>query len=308
MRHRFLVLSCGILLGLVGCDGEEMVDAGTDAGPAVEPSPLFGECASDAQCEGEGAICRTSADGFPGGYCTVPCSDRTPCDDGFVYNHCLSRGDEEQSYCELRCLNGLDCGRDGWTCLVQFADDSGACIPVCQNDDQCGDGAVCNTYTGECTTDAIPDTGAVTGEPCADNDSCRSGLCVPEINTQGQPTGWVGGYCISNCILPPGYNTNTFFEGDELPNAGCPGDAVCVPRSFGAASQRDLGSCYDQCTDAGQCRDGYTCLSTFLGGMASYPNGICVPIDCTGTACPTGYECVVINEGTMQERNVCAPM
>ena len=70
MRHRFWILNCGILLalivGLTGCDGDGGTDAGTDAGPGIEPSPLFGECQSNEQCLGEGAICRSSADGFPG--------------------------------------------------------------------------------------------------------------------------------------------------------------------------------------------------------------------------------------------------
>jgi len=301
---------CALAGGLVGCDDDGGSDGGVgDAGPGVEPSALFGACQQDSQCPGEGAICRTAAEGFPGGYCTVPCMDRTPCDDGFVYNHCLRRGDVEQSYCELRCLNGIDCGRDGWTCLNQFEDDSGACIPVCGSDEQCGDGAQCNPFTGECTTEPVPDIGAVTGETCANDDACRSGACITEVDDAGQPSGWVGGYCISNCILPPGYNTNSFFEGDALPSGSCPGDTVCLPRTFRAASRGDLGACYDQCTGDGDCRQGYTCLQEFRVGMgsASYSNGVCVPGNCMEDGCPTGYGCVVLNEGTMDARAVCAP-
>lgn len=311
MRHP-LVSFCGSLLALslsvTGCDGDGAADAGPPAMDAGEPAGLFAPCSADSDC-GEGSICRTSADGFPGGYCTVECTDRTPCDDGFVYNHCLARGESSASYCELRCLNGLDCGRDGWTCLPSFGDGSGACIPVCESDDQCGNGASCNVYTGECTTDAIPTTGATVGQTCADDDACRSGSCAVEINQAGDPTGFLGGYCVGNCILPAGYNTNTFYDGDALPNAGCPDDGVCLPRSFGAASQFDLGTCYGQCMGDGDCRPGYTCRQEFSagGGNFTYTNGICLPINCATTACPTGYECVTLNPGTDNERNVCGP-
>ncbi|MGE0784254.1 MAG: hypothetical protein AB7S26_01100 [Sandaracinaceae bacterium] len=310
-RARFAAAVLLAFSPLYGCDGDGGSDAGgSDAGAGLEMSTLFGECVDDSQCPGADAVCRTSAEGFPGGYCTVPCEDRTLCDDGFVYNHCLARGEDPATFCELRCLNGLDCGRDGWSCSTTFADGSGACIPVCSSDEQCGDGAMCNIYTGTCTTDAIPTTGSVTGEACDNGDQCKSGACIAEVDRNGVPTGWVGGYCTGNCILPAGYNSNSFFDGPELPNGGCPGDALCIPQTFAHSSQRDLGTCYDACTESGTCRGGYTCLTSFQtsGGAATYPTGICVPGDCTMAGCPTGYECQTLDAGTMNERSVCAPM
>ena len=308
LRHRLFVFFIALSLPLAGCDDDG--DGGTDAGPDIdagEPGGLFDACNSDADCGNE-AVCRTSADGFPGGYCTRACTDRTPCDDGFVYNHCLARGeDTEAQFCELRCLNGIDCGRDGWTCQAGiFPDDSGACIPVCSSDEQCGNGAMCNRYTGECSLESISPSGSIAGEACADNDGCRSGICNPEISDQtGNPTGWVGGYCLGYCILPSGYNTNTFYEGDALPSGSCPDDDICFPASFGAASQRDLGFCLDSCTTDGECREGYFCRSQFAIGMstASFTNGVCWPADCTMNGCPTGYECTMVGDGA-----VCAPL
>src|SRR5690606_5864553 len=110
------------------------------AGPPLMPSELFGPCQEDWQCPGEGAICRRATDGWPGGYCTVPCEDRTPCDFNGVYHHCVTRAGETQSYCERRCLNGIDCGRTAYTCAGELPPSGGLCIGVCASDDECGAG------------------------------------------------------------------------------------------------------------------------------------------------------------------------
>jgi hypothetical protein len=313
MNHRFLALVSVPLL-LVACDGTSPGDDGSvshpDAGPQLMPSTLFGACSEDWQCPGEGAICRTAADGWPGGYCTVPCEDRTPCDYNGVYHHCATRQGETQAYCERRCLNGLDCGRTAYTCADSQAAAGGVCIAVCSSDADCGDGTHCNTYSGECVEGEVPTTGALTGEPCDSNADCRSGQCATEIDPNGVPTGWVQGYCIGNCIIPPGFNSNNFFSGDMLPQGTCPGDAVCLPGQ--GQANGDLGTCYDQCMSDADCRDGYGCLQDIQlasGGAASYPNGLCVPKACNPAAddCPSGYECVTVNDAN-GARQVCAPM
>lgn len=297
---------------LVACDGGDPADGGIpleDAGPPLEPSELFGPCVEDWQCPGEGAICRTAADGYPSGFCTVPCEDRTPCDARGVYHHCLLREGEEQSYCERRCLNGIDCGRDAYSCTGELPPSGGLCIAVCSTDAQCGDGFACNTYTGQCVEGDVPTTGAVTGEACGSPDDCRSGQCVTEVNDAGVPTGWVGGYCAGNCILPSGFNNNDFFAGDALPQGTCPGDAVCLPAGDGQA-RGDLGRCYDQCAADGDCRPGYTCLTEIglaSGAVSVYTNGLCVPDDCGAAGCPSGYTCVSVTGSDGRPRNVCAP-
>lgn len=308
IRQFSFLVSSVMVLGLTGCDGGGGTDAGADdAGPGLEPSELFGPCEDDSQCPGEGAICRTAADGYPGGYCTVPCEDRTPCDVFGVYHHCARREGEEQSFCEQRCLNGLDCGRDAYTCAGELPPSGGACIGVCSSDEDCGGGFVCDPYTAVCST-SVTEVGAITGEPCADSDDCRSGQCFVDENAAGQPTGWAEGYCVSNCILPPGYNNNDFFAGDAFPNGGCPGDAICLPADFSQTAQRDLGRCYDQCVTDGDCRTGYACLKDIQlasGGTSSYSNGLCVPGDCRMTGCPTGYTCQTVTTTSGTTRNVC---
>jgi len=284
------------------------LDAGPgDAGDGLEMSDLFEACQADWQCPGEGAVCRSAIEGYPGGYCTVPCSDRTPCDTFGVYHHCATRQGEDQAYCERRCLNGLDCGRDGYTCVGELPPSGGFCIGVCQNDEQCGGTSVCDPYSAQCA-ETPTETGAITGEPCADNDACRSGQCIAEESEGGNPTGWIAGYCVSNCILPLGYNNSDFFAGDALPNGGCPGDAICWPADTASTAQRDLGRCFDQCTADGDCREGYTCLQEIGlggGGTSTYSNGLCVPGNCSADGCPSGYTCQPVPDGRGGTRNVC---
>lgn len=276
-RLHFLLLAC---LGLAACDSTASPDASTDSGGPLGPSELFGPCVEDWQCPGEGAICRTARDGMPGGYCTVPCADRTPCDYRGVYHHCVAREGELQAYCERRCLNGIDCGRDAYTCSAEELPPSGGvCIPLCSSDEQCGSGTRCNPYTGECVVGEVPTTGGETGAPCDRPQDCRSGLCVPEVDSTGAPTGWQDGYCYGSCILPSGFNNNTFYAGETLPQGTCPGDAVCLPAA--GQSRGDLGTCYAQCTRDDDCRAGYGCLKEFplnSGGVARYTNGVCVPL------------------------------
>lgn len=238
-------------------------------------SEMYGPCVIDAQCPGEGAVCRPNVDGFPGGYCTVPCDDRTPCEGlGTQNNHCVQLTGEDRAYCEVNCVNGRDCRGEGYSCLADQLPTGGLCIPVCNADAQCGAGAICDEHTGRCVPEGGEATGAITGEACASGDACASGACVPPAN------GFTGGYCISNCVLPMGFNTNTFFEGTVLPPGGCPDDGICMPFN-GSFAARDLGVCLDGCMEDGDCRTGYFCRKDYqlqMGGPTfSYENGVCWP-------------------------------
>ena len=261
-----------------GCDSSTPMttpDAGgvMDAASPLEMSSLFEPCEEDWQCPGEGAVCRLPADGYPRGFCTVPCSDRTPCDAFGRYHHCVARAGETQAYCEVQCRNGEDCGRAGYTCTGYdtLPTPGGICIGSCTDDSQCGDGETCDTYTNQCT--ATPAAGADTGEPCAGNEACRSVLCNPAAN------GWPGGYCLGLCILPVGYNSTSLFEGDTLPQADCPADAICFLYDE-HNSPGDQGVCVRGCTGDDDCRSGYTCRRSFQVGSGStrtFENGYCTP-------------------------------
>lgn len=312
LRASFLsAMLLALPLALYACGGgEEPPDQD------LQPSELFGQCVDDSQCPGVNSVCRSAArDGWPGGFCTIPCFDRTPCEvrdgeDSF-YNSCLQRPGEAEAFCENGCRTGIDCGRpDTLTCsLGASPDGSGICIPVCSVDEQCGDGAFCNPFSGECQAEPFVDPAEsgleITGGPCDADSDCASGFCIVE-GTPTQPSGWVRGYCASNCILPAGYNTNDYYFQPELPQGTCAGDAICSLTN--SRTRGDLGICFDACRGAGDCREGYVCQQGFQvqqgGPVFTFENGICVAGDCGpgGVTCPSGYACV--SNGT---RSVCAP-
>lgn len=292
------------LLAAAGCDDSTPVE--TPDAQVLPASELFGPCVDDSQCPGEGAVCRRDEAGYPRGYCTVPCDDRTPCDAFGSYHHCVQRTGEERSYCEQRCRNGLDCGRTAYTCVGELPPSGGLCIGVCSDDSQCSEGLVCDRWAATCVAPGSERTGAATGEPCEGEDTCRSGECLPEVNATGVPTGWVGGSCSGNCILPAGYSSNFFFSGTLLPRAGCAGETdVCFPSS--SLSEGDLGLCLRGCTSPADCRPGFSCVTQFqtTGGSASFDNGVCLPIDCSRTACPDGYRCRQVSRSDGSVDNVC---
>lgn len=290
----FLLLSSAALS--VGCDTPPSpADGGPDA-PGLRMSRLLGRCVVDEQCPGNGAFCRTAAeDGFPGGQCSIACTDRTECDDGTAYNFCAMLNGETQNACLPICRNGSDCAH-GYSCQNVGSDSAGNsigyCFPVCATDDECGDGTQCNPYTGRCVPHGmVPTVGGDTGDACTGNDSCLSQDCIEQTASNG----YVGGYCISLCRISAGFNSSDFFSGDTLPAGTCGGtSSVCIP--YGSQNgEGDLGICLAACTSDGDCRPGFACTQSVglsSGGTHTFTNGWCDPIDClTQGACPTGTTC-----------------
>jgi hypothetical protein len=292
---------------VVACGGDPPPG---DAGPgdALPPSTLYGPCVHDSQCPGEGAVCRRDEAGFPRGYCTVPCDDRTPCDAFGVHHHCVQRPGADRRYCELRCLNGLDCGRDQYTCVGRIPPSGGLCIGICGADSDCSPGHECDRESGRCHLPGMAPTGASLGEPCTRDESCRSRFCVEVVNEMGTPTGWVDGACLAYCIVPEGWNSNNIYDGPRLPSATCPDNAVCFPQD--GFVEGNVGVCIPSCSVSADCRLGYACLNSFQspsGVRYTFENGICIPIDCSREACPPGYRCVTVTYADGSRANVCAP-
>ena len=293
MTARLSSLFVLVSLSLLACGpAPTAVDAATepDAGPRIDasrppPSRIFGACSEDSQCPGADAFCRTPQQGYPGGYCSVACTDRTPCDDGAVYNHCLTLAGATRSTCEARCRNGADC-RDTYSCAIFGTTMEGVCIPVCATDADCGAGARCNQHSGRCGT-TVPTTGGDTGDACTGATDCLSGSCRLEV-ANGAATGFIHGYCDGPCRLPPGFNTSDFWPEDFLPASNCPGAAVCIPA--GQYGEGDLGSCFHECMSGADCRPGYGCQQNPTRTHL-FTNGYCVPSACTATSCPAGYAC-----------------
>ncbi len=289
-----LLFSCTCALASA-CDAGPIstVDAAMVDAPPLPLSRLLGRCESDAQCPGNGSFCRTAAeDGYPGGQCTAPCTDRTECDTGMFYGFCATLTGDTQSTCITYCRNGSDC-RPGYSCQVVTTLSTGAsagyCFPVCGTDAECGGGAQCDPYTGRCVPQGmVPTTGGDTGDPCTTDAACRGNNCVNDSGTNG----YLDGYCISLCRIPSGYNSSDFYSGDTLPSGTCGGsNSVCIP--YGSQyGENDLGICLEACSSAADCRPGFECTQTVSG--RTFTNGWCDPIDCVASgagSCPAGTTC-----------------
>ena len=265
---------------LLGCGSED---------PTTDPivlSELFGECTVDAECPGEGAVCRTNLDGYPGGYCTVPCVDRTVCYETLstgdeLHHHCVDADGDGDFYCEKSCQNGFDCGRDDYSCAGEIAPtDTGMCFPIC-SPGSCGTDAFCNVDSGLCQE--TEPTGAAIGEACSEGSDCQSGTCY---TTEGGAT-WTDGYCVGPCILPAGYNSNTYFDANfdgatdaDLPQGTCADGAVCYLNILDFSdTEGDAGVCMAACNSNDDCRDGYGCgvFSIYTSVSATFELAVCLP-------------------------------
>lgn len=329
----------------VATDEGSPVDVPVDMGrPPRAPGPLYGPCDSDAECRDE-MTCRRAADtGYPGGQCNRECTRDDDCVlfsaggvkpvDGF----CQAADAAGHRYCGRVCTNGIDCERDGYTCVGINQGRINAvniCVPVCTAT-SCTDGTECNHQTGRCrAADAPPLTGRTLGQSCVTNTDpamtpatvCQSGLCNPQIvrDSAGNPvqTGDNGGYCISRCILPSGYNSSTLWNEPELPQSNCAAGGVCFPARYYA--EGDLGICLPGCNSDSDCRvsEGYGCRRTFRVSATrtrTFTRGYCAPIDCVMPSadagapadggvnrnCPTGYSCVTLTRSG-QTLSRCLP-
>jgi hypothetical protein len=317
-------------------------DVPVDAGrPLRNPQPIFGPCDSAAECRDD-MICRRAADtGLPGGQCNRECTRDDDCVlflsgakpiDGF----CQAADREGHRYCARVCANGIDCERDGYTCLGINPGTINAvniCTPVCTAT-SCIDGTTCDFETGRCRpADAPPQVGRTLGQSCvASTDAamtpatvCRSGFCNPQVtrDSTGAPfqTGNNGGFCVSRCILPQGYNSSNIWMNEdspnELPRGNCPANGICfISRTY---AEGDIGTCLQACTEDSDCRvsEGYACRKTFRLSATrtrTFTNGYCEPFDCAATgarACPTGYMCrrtsTTAANGTVTTVGDCIP-
>jgi hypothetical protein len=128
---------------------------------------------------------------------------------------------------------------------------------MCTASSECRAGYWCDTdstcWPGEAPQ---PGTGLV-GTPCATDADCGGGTCYPE-RIDGEPTGFVGGYCL-------------VFDCSET--VACPAGSECWGLQDGGTV------CLDSCTRTSDCRAGYAC-----------DDQACLP-SCTADSCPAGYVC-----------------
>ncbi len=345
-----LVLTGSLLLSL-GCSSSTSTTPTTDAGtadtgsadvavdtgpvdtgpPPRTPQAIYGACRNDAECA-DGNTCLTATNtGMPSGQCNRECTTDDDCvlmtGGQAVDGYCQPANAGGHRYCARVCVNGIDCERDGYSCLGINAGTIHAvniCIPIC-TDATCTEGTICDHETNRCRVpgDGGTPPGRTLGQTCvANNDTtatpattCRSSLCSPQVvpDSQGHPyqTGFNGGSCYTRCILPQGYNSSNIWPMQTLPQSNCPDSAVCWINS--TMAEGDIGICLPSCMSNSDCRasEGYECRKQFKVGTHTYTfdNGICTRIDCsvTGHACPTGYMCRITHPTATTSTGQCIP-
>jgi hypothetical protein len=255
----------------------------TDASDATDSGSiaLFGPCQTDDACDQTGnGRCLTV---FPVPFCTRDCNTNSDCGN---HGTCFA------GTCIPACTTGgLECDQYGSACAItdQAHPESsrgclGACVPGSDAGvNSCRGSGMCDPYVGFCTDMAAP--GADNGDPCTTDNDCRSGTCFPETTTAG-PTGYIGGYCVSNGRVP----SSSALTGTTLPQSTCPDGSAILPDT--GQVEGDVGTCYKTCATTQDCRAGYACTL-----------GICTPEDCSaaGNTCPSGYSCL-----TLGMAHICA--
>lgn len=145
-----LRLALAGLLAACGAGDVDAVDGGPDGVDAVaapdaggDPGPLGfigSPCASEAECDYEGAVCLTEE--FPAGSCSQPCDQYCPDRDGHPLTFCVVADELPPSAAELgdgACLSRCDFGlfpatgcRDGYGCVsAHRANDPATAVFAC---------------------------------------------------------------------------------------------------------------------------------------------------------------------------------
>jgi hypothetical protein len=315
MAKHFLLSACLVIVGAVaaaacgGNAGNGDADASpgdsmpsdvrtTDASDVADVfdaghTPLYIPCATTHDCAavGSSAMCLTA---FPGGICTTRCTSDRTCNGG----HCV------QNLCVPGCTEGgAECDTYGGVCLsIDGTMPPSVCGPSCfpagampptASYPSCPATMACDVYSGACG--ATPMMGAENGSPCTMDSDCRGGTCILENDAMtGDPTGYIGGYCISFGYRLPDSSYNT---GSPVPQGNCPPGSGPVP--FSDNQVADSTQCARICAHDSDCRAGYSCQPLGMPPMVT-TNGYCFPIDCSmpGMTCPSGYSCHTVMAGT----------
>jgi hypothetical protein len=322
MSARRWLLASGLLLSACGGGNTPdaaapspdvpAADAGDDLAPEAAPvdvprdtpdapadvrNPMFGECASRAQCQGMNPTCVTVLDGYPRGLCTRTCVDDADCGDTGI---CWTVGSNR--VCLPTCRTVADC-RDGYQCQGITGRTERACFPWCSDAAQCAP-RMCNAWTRRCAA-TIDTVRADNGAPCIAGNDCRSLRCTTELNADGTPSGNLDGICSSLCTIAE----DADYEGERLPQSNCPPRSVCARDTSSVAG--GIGFCRVECAESSDCRPGYICSRPARPGAdaGTYANGYCAPMNCHfGTQrCPAGATCRTtrMNDAGMPTSGLC---
>jgi hypothetical protein len=244
--------------GAAGAAGSSAVgrggSVGTAGSAATSTSSLGLTCTTDADCA-TGMTCLQpngtdlGTGGPPDGLCTAACMTDDDCTGFEAGAGCVTfTANATSGFCLESCVIGdptdptAKCqGRSDFLCvdLAQMGDPSSPfCVPLCQNDAQCGIGAFCNPQSGLC--EAAKPTGNPVGTPCdptATTDKCL-GFCFQTSATGVTPA---TGACTELCSG----GTECFFTGTK---AG--GFCARTPQGYGLF---DVGICESGCNCDSDC-------------------------------------------------------
>jgi len=285
-----------------GCTGSDKCGNGeVDTGEECDGSDLNGKDCSSAGFSGGTLGCAADCTLDVGG-CTGGCGNGTletgeACDGADVGNAtCADQGFSggtlgcaadctlDVSGCTGGCGNGVkeageDC--DG----ADLADQTCADLHYDSGTLTCGDD--CTFDVSQCMS-----TQSALGGPCAANDGCQSGQCVPEVSQpQGDQygTGLPGGTCIDACqqdgsctdpngiCVSAGMSQFCAMACDPTANpSGCRDGYKCIDLGNGS------GACWAGCTSNDQCETTGLCDVT---GSTADATGFCLtpPEDCSDT-------------------------
>lgn len=218
-------------------------------------------CTSSAECKGTNATCaKDPNDSESVAVCTGACNVDDNCGAGGACVKPITIGGAP-GLCAKTCSANSECGT-GLECLEGA--NFGSALDEITNllgDAGLGDGL--GDGGGGAVADQLPKTcqparqsvdlpDGVVGKACADDEACSGGTCRKSV---------IG------ITYPEGYCTGQCYE-----SSACGSTGACA-RAGIATSLGLPGSCMLKCTEAADCRTGYTCGESQLLGAGKY----CIP-------------------------------
>jgi len=219
-------------------------DAGEDVMTCLDSCEATSDCRSGYQCIDPGAcLPGCGEDSCPEGY---DCAQ-----DGICVSPDEPEEDPEEDEDDEDGSDGGDGEDDGDTDDGDSDDGEGA------PDSDEGDGSPGDGNDTEEPSDGSDDGGGDdsplenegnVGAPCTANNDCKTdeAVCIPELDGDGEPTGFVGGFCI---------------------RLGCSAQIHCPNGSECYQLSPNVTGCLPVCSQTSDCREGYLCLQ----------EGACVP-------------------------------
>ncbi|MFT3924087.1 MAG: hypothetical protein QM778_16245 [Myxococcales bacterium] len=139
------------------------------------------------------------------------------------------------------------------------------CENECYDDQDCGSGYACNTYTRRCVTDG-------SSKPCTSDPDCGSYVCGGN------------GKCFTHCRADADCRDGT--KCSSLGYCALPCDQAFDPACKGYECHAGEGLCYTKCLDTPSCDEGYGCIDEQCVPAASCSAGASAA--CGAYACDLG--------------------